>query len=129
MFEVGISARFTADHVMPGMPPPEGELHTHDYRVEIVASRPDLDDRGMVCDLDVLDGVVAQAVAAIEGKNLDVIRPPAAEAVTVEVLARWFHDKVCEALRGSGVEELGVRAWESSVAFGGYTAPVERTSS
>ncbi len=114
---------------MPGLPPPEGELHTHDYRVEVIASRSELDDRGMVCDLDLLESVVARAVREIEGKNLEVIRPAAAEAVTVELLARWFHEKVCEALSGSGVTELGVRAWESALAFGGYAGPVERSSS
>ena len=37
-------------------------------------------------------GSTMQAMAArIEGKDLEEIRPPQAEAVTVEVLARWAH--------------------------------------
>ena len=44
---------------MPGVEGPEGELHEHDYRLEVVVEREKLDDRGMVCDLDVLDAVAA----------------------------------------------------------------------
>ena len=40
---------------MPGMPPPEGERHSHDYRLDVVVRRDDLDERGMVVDLDLLD--------------------------------------------------------------------------
>ena len=42
-------------HVMPDVEGPEGELHTHDYRIEVVVECERLDDRGMVCDLDVLE--------------------------------------------------------------------------
>ena len=54
MFEVGATARFRAFHSMPLQPPPENERHAHDYRVEVVAERDRLDERGMVCDLDVV---------------------------------------------------------------------------
>jgi hypothetical protein len=30
---------------MPGMAGPEGQLHDHDYRIEIVVDREQLDDR------------------------------------------------------------------------------------
>ena len=56
MFEVGASTSFRALHRMPEQPPPENELHSHDYRVEVVAERERLDERGMVCDLDVVTG-------------------------------------------------------------------------
>jgi 6-pyruvoyltetrahydropterin/6-carboxytetrahydropterin synthase len=123
-FEVGASAPLTALHVMPGAPPPEGELHAHDYRIEIVAARSQLDDRGMVCDLDVLDAALAEVLGALQGQDLEVIRPPEAEAVTVEVLARWLHGALAERLPAGGPEELSVRVWESADAFGGYRAPL-----
>ena len=60
MFEVGASTSFRAFHRMPDHPPPENERHPHDYRVEVVAERERLDERGMVCDLDVLDAALAE---------------------------------------------------------------------
>ena len=125
MFQVGTSIEFTAQHVMPGVEGPEGELHEHDYRLDVVVEREKLDERGMVCDLDVLDAALARVDAIVAGQNLDVIRPDDAEAVTVEVFARWAHDFLADALRGTGAEDLAVRVWESPTAFGGYRGQLD----
>ncbi|HEX2050167.1 MAG TPA: 6-carboxytetrahydropterin synthase [Actinomycetota bacterium] len=122
MYETGLSKSFVAWHVMPDVDGPEGELHTHDYRLDVVVSRAELDERGMVCDIDVLDAALDEIVAVVAGKNVDVVRPPDAAAVTVEVLARWAHGALAPRLGVDG--ELSVRAWESPVAFGGYAAPI-----
>lgn len=121
-FEIGAAAEFRALHQIPWLPPPEGELHEHEYRVDVVVERATLDGRGMVCDLDVVEAALQAAVTAVEGKDLDSIRPAGAEAVTVEILARWFHDRLAEAIRVAGGEGLAVRVWESPTAFGGYRA-------
>jgi 6-pyruvoyl-tetrahydropterin synthase len=122
--EVGLSRNVRAFHIMPGMPGPEGELHDHDYRIEIVVDREQLDDRGMVCDLDVLEAALTELTNRIDGRNLEEIRPADAEAVTVEVFSRWVHDTLAPAVRAEGGENLSVRVWENPVAFGGYRAPL-----
>lgn len=121
MFQVGTAIEFTAQHIMPGVEGPEGQLHSHDYRLDVVVEREKLDERGMVVDLDILDAALQRIDAIVRDKNLDIIRPDDAEAVTVEVFARWAHDFLADAIRGSGVETLSVRVWESTLAFGGYS--------
>jgi 6-pyruvoyltetrahydropterin/6-carboxytetrahydropterin synthase len=121
-YEVGLSRSVHALHIMPGLPGPEGELHGHDYRIEIVVDRARLDERGMVCDLDVLEAALTKLTSRVEGRNLEEIRPDGAEAVTVEVFARWVHDTLAPTVGASGGETLAVRVWESPVAFGGYRA-------
>jgi 6-pyruvoyltetrahydropterin/6-carboxytetrahydropterin synthase len=120
MYETGTAAQVRAFHVMPEMPPPEGELHSHDYRLEVVARRDELDDRGMVVDLDVLSGALEDATREIEDANLDKIQPGEAAGVTVELFARWLHGRLAEALGPLPEVTLAVRVWESPVAFGGY---------
>ena len=127
-FEVGASSDLRALHRIPWLPPPEGELHAHDYRVEVVVERATLDGRGMVCDLDIVEAALQAAVGALQGKDLDSIRPAEAEAVTVEILARWFHERLADAILAAGGEALAVRVWESPTAFGGYRDQL-RTSS
>lgn len=122
-YEVGLSRNVRAFHVMPGLPGPEGQLHDHDYRIEIVVSRDQLDDRAMVCDLDVLEEALTRLTERIEGRNLEEIRPADAEAVTVEVFARWVHDTLTAAIAAGGGATLAVRIWETPVAFGGYRGP------
>lgn len=118
--EVGLSKQVRAFHVMPGMPPPEGQLHDHDYRVDVVVGREHLDERAMVCDLDVLEAALSETLGRVEGKDLEMIRPEGVEAVTVEVFAQWVHQALAEPIRVAGGETLAVRVWESPVAFGGY---------
>ena len=122
-YEVGLSRNVRAFHIMPGLPAPEGELHDHDYRIEVVVERERLDERGMVCDLDVLEAAMSQLTGQIEGRNLDEVRPASAPAVTVEVLARWVHDTLSPVVADAGADAVAVRVWESPAAFGGYRAP------
>ena len=127
-FEIGASASLRALHRIPWLPPPEGDLHAHDYRIEVVVERAALDERGMVCDLDVVEAALQAAVEVLEGKDLDLIRPEGAEAVTVEILARWFHERLADAIRAAGGEALAVRVWESATAFGGFAAQLPTSS-
>ena len=121
VYEVGTSASVTAWHVLPGMEGPEGELHSHDYRIDVVAARGDLDEHGMVCDLDVLRSALDDIVGRLRDRNLEIILPDGAAAVTVEIFARWVHDRLCGALGDAGERTLRVRVWETPDAFGGYT--------
>lgn len=122
-YEVGLTRDVRAFHVMPGLPGPEGELHQHDYRIEIVVERNSLDDRGMVCDIDVLVEALTDLTARIDGRNLEEIRPDGAEAVTVEIFARWVHEALSPTVATAGAHALAVRVWETAAAFGGYRAP------
>src|SRR5260370_416940 len=120
--EVGLSRSVRAFNILPGLPGPEGQLHDHDYRIEIVVDREQLDGRGMVCDLDVLEAALTELTSRVEDRNLEKIRPAEAEAVTVEVFARWVHDTLSPPVAAPGGETLAVRVWETPVAFGGYPA-------
>jgi 6-pyruvoyltetrahydropterin/6-carboxytetrahydropterin synthase len=124
VYETGTALQVRAFHVMPGMPPPEGERHSHDYRLDVVVRRDDLDERGMVVDLDLLDRALRDAAAQVDGADLERIRPAGAEAVTVEVFARWVHGQLAAGLGDLAGVTLAVRVWESATAFGGYTAPL-----
>ena len=122
MYETGTAVEVRAFHVMPGLPPPEGERHAHDYKLEVVVRRDELDERGMFVDLDVLATALQDTAARLDGGDLDQLVDDA--AVTVEVFARWVHRQLAPALGRSPGTTLAVRVWEDPVAFGGYTAPL-----
>jgi 6-pyruvoyltetrahydropterin/6-carboxytetrahydropterin synthase len=129
VYETGTALTVTAFHVMPGMPPPEGERHSHDYRLDVVVRRDDLDERGMVVDLDVLGGALRDAAARVDGADLEGVLPPDAQPVTVEMFARWVHGQLATSLGRLPGATLAIRVWESPDAFGGYTADLDGTSS
>jgi len=122
-YEVGSSVEVRALHRMP-VPGPEGELHAHDYRIEVVVARQALDEHGMVCDLDLLRAALRDAAAAIDGRDLEEIRPAWAGAVTVEVLARWAYGHLAPWVLAAGGEALTVRVWETPTDFAGYGGPL-----
>ena len=128
MYEVGLQQGFRAWHVMPDMEGPEAQFHSHDYRLEVVITRSELDEKGMVCDIDVVEAALTATVEKIADKNLDVIQPPGTHAVTVEVLARWAHSDLAGGLPNDSAQTLHVRVWESPVAFGGYSAALSTPS-
>jgi 6-pyruvoyltetrahydropterin/6-carboxytetrahydropterin synthase len=122
-YEAGASVEVHALHVMP-MEGPEGVLHGHDYRIDVVASREQLDGDGMVVDLAVLGAELKTVGAELDGRDLEAIRPPDSEAMTVEVFARWVWDRLAPLVAAAGADELAVRVYESADAFGGYRARV-----
>lgn len=119
VFSVGTRAKVHAFHQMP-VEGPEGELHSHDYIVEVEVDSPRLDEAGMVVDLAVLGETLAKLLSPLEGRNLDSIRPPEAEAVTVEVFAKWIHTQLLKSLPITKEHGVSVRVWESDSEFGGF---------
>ena len=123
-FEVGASQPLRALHSLPWGTEAERQPHEHDYRIEVVVERATLDDRGVVCDLDVLRAGLDELLGRLEGRDLDEIRPADADGVTVELLARWLHESLADVVRRAGGETLAIRVWEAPDAFGGYRAGV-----
>ena len=125
MYEVGTAVEVRAFHLMPGMEGPEGERHAHDYKLEVVVERSELDDGGMVCDLDTLEAALLETAGKVRDNDVERLRPTgSAETPTVEVFAKWVHAAMAESARRAGGEILSVRVWESPVAFGGFRAEV-----
>ena len=123
-FEVGASRPLRALHRLPWGSEAERQPHEHEYRIEVVVESAALDERGVVCDLDVLGAALGDVLGRLEGRDLDEIRPEDADGVTVELLARWLHAELREAVRIAGGQSLAVRVWEAPDAFGGYRSPV-----
>jgi 6-pyruvoyltetrahydropterin/6-carboxytetrahydropterin synthase len=124
-FEVGTSVRIRAIHRLPWGEGPEREPHAHEYRIEVIVERERLDGRGVVIDLDVLEAELEALTAQLQGQDLDaVVVTPEADGVTVEILARWVHGRLADAIARAGADALCVRVWESADAFGGYRAAV-----
>jgi 6-pyruvoyltetrahydropterin/6-carboxytetrahydropterin synthase len=123
-FEVGASRPLRALHRLPWGSEEERQPHAHDYRIDVVVERDGLDERGVVCDLDILGEALDGVVARLQDRDLDEVLEPDERGVTVELLARWLHGELAEPVRRAGGEALGVRVWEAPDAFGGYRGPV-----
>jgi len=116
-FGAGVVRSVRATHLMPDDDGPEGRPHAHDYRVQVTVEVPALDLRGMAVDLLDLEAALDTALGAVRNGDLETIRPSHLPAVTVEVFARWIHDRVREGIPSG---DIAVQVWEHEEAFGSY---------
>jgi 6-pyruvoyltetrahydropterin/6-carboxytetrahydropterin synthase len=117
-FEVGVEARFTASHHLVGEFGPASVPHAHDYRVQISVAGDELRDDGTLFDISRLQQALAEAIANLDGANLNDV---ARLNPTAEVMARFFFDRVAPTLAGQGLARLATRVWESPEAYAGYS--------
>ena len=94
MFELSKQFRFDAAHTLDRSINTESSrrIHGHSYRAEItVRGRPD-PVTGMIVDLGLLEGTIADAHDALDHRFLDEINDlgPA----TMENLSRWIWDRL-----------------------------------
>jgi 6-pyruvoyltetrahydropterin/6-carboxytetrahydropterin synthase len=123
-FEVGASRPLRALHRLPWGTEEERRPHSHEYRIDVVVERDGVDERGVVCDLDILGEALDDVVARLQDRDLDEVLDADERGVTVELLAQWLHGELAAPVERVGGEALAVRVWEAPDAFGGYRGPL-----
>ena len=90
--------------------------HGHNYRVEILVRGETLDAAEMLIDFDVLDRLLAPAVARLDHRDLNEVAPFDRVNPTAEAIAEWFFrglvEPVSQATDGRA-RVAAVRLWET----------------
>jgi 6-pyruvoyl-tetrahydropterin synthase len=123
-FKTGISVAFHASHSLKGNFGPACEVHPHDYRLDVAVGGSFLTDEGILIDIVQLEAAVRGLVDPWDGKCLDQLTELQGINTTVEVLARFVHERVSRKLSEYGDFTLEVKVWESPSVWGAYQAPV-----
>jgi 6-pyruvoyltetrahydropterin/6-carboxytetrahydropterin synthase len=116
-FEIGIAREFDATHHLVGDFGPASQPHGHRYRVEVSASGQELHPDGTLFDITLLQTAVTNALATLEGRDLNTLPQLAQPNPTAEVVARWLHEQVAQHLPAFA---LRVQVWESPEAYASY---------
>ncbi len=131
MFEVGVSAGFSATHRLRGDFGAATQPHTHAYRVEAVVRGPALGPDGTLLDVQALRRLLDGALAPLAGRDLDTVPAFQGQNTTAEVVARHLFEALrAELLRLGGpvtgrLASLRVTVWESSEVRASYDAPLQ----
>ena len=120
-FEVGVVARFTAQHHLVGDFGPASLAHSHNYRVEVLAQGPQLQADGTLFDITLLQNALSAVLTQLEGHDLNTLPDLAESNPSAEVVARHITMRVAPSLKGTTVDLLSARVWESDEAFAAYT--------
>jgi 6-pyruvoyltetrahydropterin/6-carboxytetrahydropterin synthase len=120
-FEVGVLTDFVAQHYLVGGDfGPEGSLHSHHYRVELIVAGGSLDGHGFLADIVRLREELGRAVDRYRDRTLNDL--PDFEGLNpgVEVVARAMAQSLARALAGESLEALTLKLWENDTAWASY---------
>lgn len=94
MFTISKSFSFSASHIIEGLPEghPCGRLHGHNYEVQLVLRRAELDARGFVVDYGDLRPFKEFIDNTLDHRHLNDIIP----VTTSEALAKFLYEKAKE---------------------------------
>src|SRR5262245_51297560 len=120
-FEVGVLADFLAQHFLFGGDfGPEGSLHSHHYRVELVVSGDELGPHGFLVDIVRLRAELDRLLARYRDRTLNDLPEFAGLNPGVEVVARAMAVALDGALSDERMTALTLKLWENDTAWASY---------
>lgn len=121
MYALSVARDFEAQHYLTVPEPgPEGEPHSHPYRVEVRFGGTDLNEFGYLVDIDDVDHVLDGLVGRYEDTLLNDLPEFDGRNPSVERFARVFCDGVVEQVSTETPSEVSVRIWEGDDAWASY---------
>ena len=112
MFEVKVTADFSAAHSLRGYKGKCEELHGHNWKIEVEASSRKLNRLGMVVDFKVLKDKLASVVKHLDHKHLNQLKFFKKINPTSEQIAKYIYDRLA-AESGRNIAIKRVTVWES----------------
>lgn len=124
-FRLAVTRSFTARHFLTvPNPGPEGEPHSHDYRLEVIIEGHELDQWGYLVDIDRLDARLDDIEDAYAGRFLNDLEPFRGENPSVERFARLIASQLIDDIDTTRLATLEVRLWEDEFAWASYRTPL-----
>ncbi|MUV59077.1 6-pyruvoyltetrahydropterin/6-carboxytetrahydropterin synthase [Halogeometricum rufum] len=125
MYAVTVVRPLVAQHALTVPDPgPEGDPHSHRYRVEVELTGEALNEYDYLVDIDAVEA----ALDGVESRYADAFLNDLPEFEgynpSVERFARVIHDRLADELAADAVAETTVTVWEDDVANAAYTAPL-----
>ena len=122
-YELTVSRDFIAQHYLtvPDPEPPEGEVHSHHFSVEVRFSGPELGEYGYLVNIDVVDALLDDLEARYRDALLNDLPEFEGLNPSIEHFSRLFGDRVADALSNPTPTGLTVRIWEDDTSWASHT--------
>ena len=125
MYEVGVRGPLRAAHFLRGDFGDETRLHEHRYLLDWECTADGLDANGFAVDIALMEKLLGQVSAELDGKTLNDLPFFAGRQASVEHLAQYLNDRLVAGLcRGgapaSKIRQSRMRVWESQTAWAAH---------
>lgn len=124
-YELTVKRDLIAQHYLTVPDPgPEGELHSHDFVIEVRFGGPALGEYGYLVDIDAVNEVLDDIETRYRDAVLNDLPEFAGENPSVERFAENVGDRIAEALSDPNPTHLAVRIWEDEDAWASHARPL-----
>jgi len=103
---------------------PEGEPHSHHYKVELCFQGPELNEFAYLVDIDDAEAALDKLANRYRDRMLNECPEFEDTNPSVERFARVIFDRVTETITDDTVTELRVTVWEDDEAAASYDGAV-----
>jgi len=123
MYRLGVRRKFSARHHLIGGDWGEENIeHTHNYQLELVLEKKELDHHGFLVDIVEVEHHLDEVTAAFQGQHLNTLSAFTGINPSIERLATVIHDIFAKRLESFQLESLAVTIWEDDIAWTSYRA-------
>jgi 6-pyruvoyltetrahydropterin/6-carboxytetrahydropterin synthase len=124
-YELSVSRDFVAQHFLtvPDPEPPEGEVHSHHFEVELRFAGPELGEYGYLTNIVTVESVLDDLEERYRDALLNDLPEFEGLNPSVEHFARLFGDRVADRLDADGEDgpaRMTVRIWEDDQAWASH---------
>ena len=125
MYCLGVRREFSARHYLVGGDWGEENFeHPHQYRMELILEKKELDRHGFLVDIVDVEHHMDAIVADFQGRTLNSLAAFEGGNPSIERLAFIIHGLFRQRLAHFGLESLTVTIWEDDIAWTSYRAPL-----
>ena len=125
MYTLGVRRTFSARHYLVGGDwGDENSEHSHNYQLELVLEKEELDRHGFLVDIVEVEHHLDAVMAAFQDQTLNTLAAFVGINPSIERLATVIHDIFRERLHSFHLEALTVTIWEDDIAWTSYHTPL-----
>ena len=123
MYTVTVVRPLIAQHFLTvPNPGPEGDLHSHHFRIELELAGEELNEYDYLVDIDEVNAALDAVEARYADETLNELPEFEGYNPSVERFARVVHERICTEVSTEGVDRVTVTMWEDDVANAAYSA-------
>lgn len=113
MFEIKVRSNFSGAHRLRGYRGRCEELHGHNWDVELILERPDLNEIGIAVDFKIVKGKLRKLLKALDHTYLNIHPFFKKNNPSAENIAKFIFLRFSETLKDNSLRIKSVSVWES----------------
>ena len=121
MYKLGVRRKFSARHYLIGGDWGDENIeHNHNYQLELVLEKKELDHHGFLVDIVEVEQHLDEVTATFQDELLNTHVAFSGINPSIERLATIIHDIFTKRLESFQLEALTVNIWEDDIAWTSY---------